>query len=87
MRRCGRCGASSDAAIHRYHPGNHTHEFVRVCDKFSRSVCGLVVATVVCSDCGVDYARCEAHGGEAGARRSLKSHRGLYHPAPPKEDG
>lgn len=33
-----------------------------------------------CVDCGERYHRCEAHGGEAGARRSLHSHRGLHHP-------
>lgn len=36
---------------------------------------------VVCPSCGRAYERCENHGGEAAARRSLKSHRGLYHAA------
>jgi len=30
--------------------------------------------------CGKTFDRCQAHGGEAGARRSLQSHRGVYHP-------
>ncbi len=30
--------------------------------------------------CGNAYRRCAEHGGEAGARRSLKSHKGVYHP-------
>ena len=34
-----------------------------------------------CFDCGKVYAKCEEHGGIAAARRSLKSHRGLAHPA------
>lgn len=35
---------------------------------------------VGCWLCGKAYAFCEKHGGEAAARRSLKSHMGLYHP-------
>jgi hypothetical protein len=30
--------------------------------------------------CGLTYGRCDEHGGERGARRSLKSHKGLNHP-------
>jgi hypothetical protein len=39
-----------------------------------------VVASVRCNDCPRVYARCQHIGGEAGAKRSLHSHRGLYHP-------
>jgi len=52
------------------------------CDK-----CGIAVAMhggwsgVACFDCRKVYVRCENCGGDRGARRSLKSHRGLYHPA------
>lgn len=36
---------------------------------------------VACFDCERVYVRCEAHGGNKGARRSLHSHRALMHPA------
>jgi hypothetical protein len=38
--------------------------------------------SVACPTCGRAYQRCENHDGEAGAKRSLRSHKGLYHPAP-----
>jgi hypothetical protein len=53
----------------------------RTCDK-----CPTPVDTqggwhgVACMACGASYIRCEAHGGQAGARRSLHSHRALMHP-------
>ena len=33
------------------------------------------IATATCSDCGRTYHRCADCGGEAGVKRSLKSHR------------
>jgi hypothetical protein len=41
----------------------------------------VVEAATCCGDCGKVYHRCGRHGGRQGAARSLKSHRGLYHPA------
>lgn len=37
--------------------------------------------TVACFDCTRVYARCGMCGGQAGARRSLHSHRALHRPA------
>jgi len=37
-------------------------------------------SAVLCFDCGKTYRRCQKHGGLMGARRSLHSHRALYHP-------
>ena len=63
------------------------------CPKNTRkSPCAGEVATVECAEdvgrseykgCGNKYARCEAHGGIEGARRSLGSHKGIYHPKEP----
>lgn len=51
------------------------------CDKeLHRDPCGVAEAVTVCATCGKSYARCARHGGEAGAKRSLHSHRALYHP-------
>jgi len=60
------------------------------CPKGTRkSPCAGEVSVVECDaiwrppineTCGQKYARCQAHGGLAGAKRSLKSHRGVYHP-------
>jgi hypothetical protein len=38
-----------------------------------------VDATVTCASCDRAYQRCTAHGGFEGAKRSLRSHRGLAH--------
>ena len=40
----------------------------------------FVEEAIACQDCGKTYRKCAAHGGRAAAARSLKSHRGLYHP-------
>ena len=45
------------------------------CDKCQ----GPAVAATCCSLCTREHARCEACGGAAGARRSHRSHAGLYH--------
>lgn len=45
----------------------------------TRCTCEAAHAPVVCA-CGAVYLRCETHGDEAAARRSLKSHVGLHHP-------
>jgi hypothetical protein len=37
-----------------------------------------VTVAVACGECRRPYARCESHGGLAGARRSLRSHHGLW---------
>ena len=53
------------------------------CDKFSVTYperCAGHLDHRCCGDCGKVYVRCKAHGGMAGAGRSLHSHRGLYHP-------
>lgn len=47
------------------------------CDKCSKRSAQPVVTSVSCEACGNLYARCEAHGGEAGCKRSLKSHKPL----------
>lgn len=60
-----------------------------LCPKHTRAKpCAGEVAVVVCEcppratglPCPDTYRRCAAHGGEAGARRSLASHRAIYHP-------
>ena len=40
----------------------------------------LVEEAIACQDCGKTYRKCTAHGGRKAAARSLKSHRGVYHP-------
>lgn len=35
---------------------------------------------VACADCGRVYTSCAKHGGLLGSKRSLHSHRALYHP-------
>lgn len=50
----------------------------RACDKPKCK--GTTQDRAVCVACGRVYARCFDHGGLEGARRSLKSHAGLYHP-------
>ena len=64
---------------------------VKLCPKYTKaSPCSGSVVVIECTEdvgrseykaCGEKYDRCEAHGGLPGARRSLKSHRGIYHPA------
>ena len=88
---CKACGAPPDALIHTGGHPTRCHAFVGSgrCPKHTRkSPCSGEVAEVLCPDClapGVDgwtaaFRRCEAHGGAAGAARSLKSHRSVYHP-------
>lgn len=51
-------------------------KLVQTCDR-----CNAVAATVVaCGDCGKEYKRCIGCGFDS-ARRSLRSHRGLFHPS------
>lgn len=51
------------------------------CDKCRAAVdTGGGWNTVACFECSATYIRCEAHGGQQGARRSLHSHRALKHP-------
>jgi len=65
---------------------------IPLCPKGTRkSPCAGPVAAVLCCEegapplgqrvtCARLFERCEAHGGLAGARRSLSAHRGVYHP-------
>jgi hypothetical protein len=51
------------------------------CDKAKRSEpCDLTLVGMASCGCGKVYVRCRRHGGEAGAKKSLHSHRALYHP-------
>lgn len=51
------------------------------CDKCRGPVDTAGWNSVACFDCTKVYVRCAACGGQAGARRSLHSHRALHHPA------
>lgn len=53
------------------------------CDKDHLAGSPPATGIARCDTCGKVYARCDAHGGGAAVRRSLKSHRGLYHPKTP----
>lgn len=48
------------------------------------ATCGKCYAAstgwAACATCGKRYGRCDAHGGEDGARRSVHSHAALHHP-------
>jgi hypothetical protein len=50
------------------------------CTKPPRCTNQATPTEVGCLICGKFYQFCADHGGEAAARRSLKSHMGLYHP-------
>ena len=88
---CKECGLPPEAPIH-YTGGHPTrcHVFVDSgrCPKHTRkSPCSGEVAGLICGEpdrrdrpCTDRFLRCDAHGGAAGAARSLKSHRGVYHP-------
>lgn len=57
---------------------------VPMCDRYKRKdpcPLGARQAMVACPEptCERVYVVCEKHGGEAAARRSLHSHRALYH--------
>lgn len=58
----------------------HVSPATAKCDR--SGTCSNVLYTVACPEagCGKVYVRCENHGAQASAHRSLKSHRGLYHP-------